>query len=470
MKRAIRLITLLCGLGALTAADIQLFDMAEIHDESTLDIEVIQDWHLVEGEVPTRRKLITINVGEIWDGQDYRVPVKFIVPADRKATGFHLTGGSSPKKLETDFRIRGVQEHLLRGGVGWVTTVVQEPGTYGQRELGQASEARFARSLNPRHKIQYWAWPATLMRAITAAYAETDHFQPGKIAVTGSSKNGASPSMAIIHDQRMTAVHATVSPIWDSPLRHCDAEARAVHADAGGKQRGFAAGHFGPNFNQRALDAGHSWADLESFTRSISDGVFIASNLDSLRARGVEMMFHPGTHDFVAYDLAWGGARYTDIPIYLGANTGHGKKGHPDTEKDQQNKTAFLLRHFFPEEVGTPLLSPPQITAQVDAEAGTATITSTFPPDAGDESGRIFWLYDRDPDGSPDYLKRLIPDDHSQEMIRDNPTNAWSVTINLAPEASHIDVFTNHRKTIEYDGQTYPTYLSSPYTRVILKK
>ena len=31
--------------------------------------------------------------------------------------------------------------------------------------------------------------------------------------------------MAIIHDQRMTAVHASVSPIWDSPLRLCDREA-----------------------------------------------------------------------------------------------------------------------------------------------------------------------------------------------------------------------------------------------------
>ena len=92
----------------------------------------------------------------------------------------------------------------------------RKPGTYGQRALSQSAEKRFAETLDPRVKIQYWAWPATLMRAITTAYAEKDHFEKGKVAASGGSKNGASPSMAIIHDERMTAVHATVSPIWDS--------------------------------------------------------------------------------------------------------------------------------------------------------------------------------------------------------------------------------------------------------------
>ena len=50
------------------------------------------------------------------------------------------------------------------------------------------------------------------MRATTAAYAEKDHFEEGKVAVSGGSKNGASPSIAIIADERLTALHATVSP------------------------------------------------------------------------------------------------------------------------------------------------------------------------------------------------------------------------------------------------------------------
>lgn len=460
------LATLALLLPATRAADI--FDLDAIRDSSTLEIEVLQDWHPVSGPVETRQKLVTINVGEIWPGQDYRLPVRMVVPADKKARGFHLTGGSNPRNLERDLRPRGHEIALIEGGVGLVTTVVQEPGTYGEGELGRASEERFAKSLDPHHKIQYWAWPATLMRAITTAYAETEHFEPGKIAVTGSSKNGASPSMAILHDERMTAVHATVSPIWDSPLRLCDREARDQHLADGGQQRGFSGGHFGPNFNQRALDAGHTWEDLQAFARDISDQVFISRNLEPLRARGVEMLFHPGSHDMVAYDLAWGGAHHPTIPVYLGANTGHGGKGHPFTERDQQNKAAFLLRHFFPDQTSGPLLTPPAIESQVDGDF--LHVTVRFAPNSGEESGRIWWINNRGNDGSPSYLKELIPDENTLEMTHNADEGTWTVDIPIKSDANRIDLFSNHRKIITHGETPYRTYLSSPYTRVDLKQ
>ena len=76
--------------------------------------------------------------------------------------------------------------------------------------------------METQHSIQYWGWPASLMRAVTAAYAEEKYFEKGKVAASGGSKNGASPSISIIHDIRITALHATVSPISESPLRLCD--------------------------------------------------------------------------------------------------------------------------------------------------------------------------------------------------------------------------------------------------------
>ena len=320
-----------------------VFDMKEIRDPSTLQIKVLQDWHKVQGSIATRQKLVTINVGDLWPGQEYRVPVRMVVPVNRKAKGFHLTGGSSPSRLQKDARPNPTERELLEGGVGLVITVVQEPGSYGQREMANASEKKFAESLNPRFKIQYWAWPGTLMRAITTAYAEKGHFEKGKVAASGGSKNGASPSMAIIHDERMTAVHATVSPIWDSPLRLNDDQAWKQLRAQGGRSGGFTGGHFGPNFNRRVLDSGGTWKDLQKFTRDISDGVFISRNLNALRKRNVDMLFHPGTHDMVAFDMAWGGKHHPTIPIYLGANSGHGKRGHPKTERDQQNTAAFML-------------------------------------------------------------------------------------------------------------------------------
>lgn len=449
-----------------TAPAADVFDMDAIRDPSTLEIEVLQDWRTVSGPVVTRQKLVTINVGEIWPGQDYRLPVRMVIPADRKARGFHLTGGNSPTKLERETRPRGIDLQLLQGGVGLVMTVVQEPGSYGKPELGGRSEARFARSLDPHHKIQYWAWPATLMRAITTAYAETDYFEKGNVAVTGASKNGASPSMAIIHDDRMTALHASVSPIWDSPLRLCDRKAWDRHLADGGQQRGFSGGHFGPNFNQRVLDAGHTWKDLQTFTKDISDQVFVSRNLKTLRSRGVEMLFHPGTHDMVAYDMVWGGAHHPSIPLYLGANSGHGKKGHPDIEKDQQNKSALLLRHFFPDEVREPLLTSPAI--ETELTRNILKVTVRFAPDSGEESGRIWWMNDRGPDGSPRYLKELIPDQNTKEMTWNSDSSVWTTEIKIDSNASRIDLFSNHRKTIKYRENEFRTYVSSPYTRLKL--
>lgn len=445
--------------------DVSLFDMTAIRDASTLASEILQDWHAVDGPVPTRQKLVTIHVGEMWPGQPYRMPVRMVVPADRKAKGFHLTGASNAQRIKRDPRLSPVDQELIKGGVGVVHTVVQVLQQSGLGELGRESEERFARTLNARDKIQYWAWPATLMRAITAAHAESGHFEPGKVAMSGGSKNGATPSMAIIHDERMTAVHATVSPIWDSPLRLCERHAWQSLEAAEPLRHAFLGGHFGPNYNRAALAAGRSWEDLQAFAASVSDGVFISRNIDALHAREVGMLFHPGTHDFVAFDLAWGGAHHASVPVYLRANSGHGKKGrHPGAERDEQNKAAFLLGHFF--EGVEPLLRPPEVTCAL--EAGTLRVTVRFDPESGEETARIFWIFDRPADGSPGYLQQLIPDENWADMQHDRENGVWTAAVELDPDAVRIDFFTNHRKTVRYGDRGYRTYISCPYTRVSL--
>ena len=129
-----------------SAFSIKVFDMEQIRDPRTLQIKVLQDWHKIKGVIETRQKLVSINVGDLWPRQEYRIPVRMVVPADRKAKGFHLTGGSTPSRLEKDTRPNSTERELLEGGVGLVITVVQEPGTYGQRKLSAESEHRFARS------------------------------------------------------------------------------------------------------------------------------------------------------------------------------------------------------------------------------------------------------------------------------------------------------------------------------------
>jgi len=468
--------------GALPLQSAPLFNMAEMLDANTLKVKVLKDWHVVRGEVVTRQKLITIWVGELVPAKEYRVPVRMIVPAKAKAKGFHLTGGHNPGQLQRDLQPRGMDQALLAGGVGLVQTVVQVLQVSGQGELGRLADRRFVETLNPLYSIQYWGWPATLMRATTAAYAEKDHFEKGKVAASGGSKNGASPSVALIGDKRLTALHASVSPIWDSPLRLCDREAwdelrKANEAYAAKlKARGarvnmnrimnhfFLGGTYGPVYNRQALAAGNKWEDLQKIAGQMANHVFISRHMKALKERNVDLLFHPGTHDFVAFDLAWGGKHHPQIPIYLRANSGHGvREPHPAAERGEQNKAAFLLHHFFG---GEELLPPPTVESKADEDK--VQITVTFPKGAKAESGRIWWMYDRGPDGSAAYIAELFPEEQAAPMKFNAKENSWNVTLALKSGKKHIDFFSNHRKTIRRDGRTYNTYISSPYTRVSL--
>ena len=118
---------------------------------------------------------------------------------------------------------------------------------------------------------------------------------------------------------------------------------------------------------------------------------------------------------------------------------------------------------LFPDAI-EPLLTPPNVESRIDGDR--LQVTVRFPKASGEESGRIWWFHDRAPDGSPDYLKELIPSENSKPMERAPETGAWQATIPFESGVERIDFFSNHRKTLRYKDRAFPTYLSSPYTRV----
>lgn len=138
----------------------------------------------------------------------------------------------------------------------------------------------------------------------------------------------------------------------------------------------------------------------------------------------------------------------------------HGRKPHENPETDEANKAAFLLQHFF-SGVGT-MLEPRSVNYEITGNK--LTVAVKFKPDSGDDSGRIWWMFDRAPDGSISYLQETFPVDQWQDMKRVG--DIWTVVIHLKKDATHIDFFSNHGKTMTFNGQTYQTCLSSPYTRV----
>ena len=417
------------------AMNCDLFNTEEILDESTLDIEILKDWHVDEVTGSTRQKLIEINVAEWWPGQDYRIPVRMIVPLEGKAKGFSITGANPYETLMKDSQPDDFQAKLLANGVGIVKTHVKRvaliPGKKGQlKEM----EKLFMEDPNPRY-TQVWIWSMTLMRAATAVYAETDHFEKGKVAGSGSSKNGISPAVALINDERFTATCSNHAFAYYSP-------ARKRRADRGKMAN-----------EERSQDKLHDMADC------LRSSLYVTENWDRLMERGVDILFTPGTHDYVAYDILWGAQNHPQLPVYYEPGGGHSQTPHVATAKDEQNKDAFLWHHFFG---GDPLLKPPKSNYKVDKDKLNVSVSFNEGPQP--ISGRIWWIYDRAPEGSRPFLSVKIPEDQWMDMECNAKTGAWTATIPLKDGFERIDFFSNHG--LKVNG--YKQYLSSPYTRVEL--
>jgi hypothetical protein len=137
-------------------------------------------------------------------------------------------------------------------------------------------------------------------------------------------------------------------------------------------------------------------------------------------------------------------------------------------ERGQSNKSAFLLTHFFPEEISGRLLVPPKVKHVLVDNA--IEVIVKFPDGYEPEGGSIWWMFNRAPDGSPHYLSEPIPDDNFAEMHYDDRRGVWVAEIELDANAEQIDFFSNYLSRVKHNGRSYETYLSSPYTRVDLPK
>ncbi len=185
----------------------------------------------------------------------------------------------------------------------------------------------------------------------------------------------------------------------------------------------------------------------------------VTENWEQLIERDVDVLFQPGTHDWVAYDVLWGAQNHPQLPVYYKPNGGHEQKPHGAAFKDNQNTEAFLWNHFFG---GESLLKPPTSSHEVDQDK--LSVSVRFDEGPQPISGRIWWIYDRAPAGSAPFLHVQIPEDQWMDMERDAKTGAWTATIPLKDGFSRIDFFSNHGHKVN----GYKQYLSSPYTRVEL--
>jgi len=182
----------------------------------------------------------------------------------------------------------------------------------------------------------------------------------------------------------------------------------------------------------------------------------VSENWEQLTDRGVEIFSLPGSHDWVAYDVPGTSTVLPGLRTYIVPNGGHDRSGHPEAPTNGVNP-AFFAEQLFGAGGG---LETPEISAVVNG--AELDVTVTFPEGGEPEESRVFWMYDREPDGSSWYLYDLFPAGNWAEMVGSGST--WTASILLEPGRTAIDLVTTHTTTV--GGYTLP--ISAPYTRVPL--
>ena len=444
------------------------FHMPTMTDTSTLDVVVIEDWHVDNVNGTTRQKLITIHVDDWWMGVEIRVPVRLIAPLEGSVNGFVITGAALPDT--GDMQLFPGEQVAIDGGVGVVKTKIKAINQYPGLPTTSTLRNRFLEDLDWRY-TEYYLWSAIMMRSITAAF-DNDVFRAGPVIAYGGSKNGITPLISSIHDERITAVRSNVAFTAFSPVRANDMAAVAAVAAAdsdfdSARAAGLAQGDQPWNYYNKgyrsfaavldlARASGWSEADIQTSIDRVADDLYVSENWDQLAARGVDYFSLPGSHDWVAYDVPGTSTILPDLRTYILPNGGHDRPGHPEAPGDSVN-AAFFAEQLFGADGG---LETPDIATTVNG--ATLDVTVTFPDGGVPEDSRIFWMYDRRPDGSSWYLYDLLPEPNWTTMVGSG--SSWTGVISLEPGRTSIDLITIH--TVTVGANTIP--ISAPYTRVAL--
>ena len=444
------------------------FHMPTMTDTSTLDIVVVEDWHVDTIDGTTRQKLIDIHVDDWWEGVEIRVPVRLVVPLKGAVEGFVISGQGLNENPGDDETMSTNDRVALDAGVGVVTTKIKSLDLYPDLPPEDVIRTRFAEALDYRYS-EYYLWGAIMMRSITAAFDE-EVIQPGPVIAYGISKAGITPLIASIHDERITAVRSTHAFTTYTPIRAHDldaiaeveaanqdfAAARAAGLPAGDQPWNYYAAGFRSLIDDDVTDGWTTQEILDAIDR-VADDLYVSENWDALTARGVEIFSLPGSHDWVAYDVPGTGAKLPGLRTYIVPNGGHTRAGHP-AAPSRNVDAAFFAEQLNGAGGG---LKTPEINTAIDGD--TLEITVTFPDGGVPEESKIFWMYDRGPDGSAWYLYDLFPEDNWLAMTGRGST--WNASIPLEAGRESIDLVTTH--TVTVDERVVP--ISAPYTRVQIR-
>ena len=423
-----RLHTLLCFLSlSLLHADINTgsYDMAAIRDISTLETKVIQDWTPMAKDPAVKQKLVEITICEWWPGQKVRLPVTFNAPANGGVCK-QLIIGNAGLTLKPAAPAGAMLRLLKEQGVGVVligmsTIDAMEPAPLlmpGMKEhMLKTKDARYTPA---------WIWGMSDMRAITAAIAEKEVFQPEKVLVTGGSKRGVATAAAGIHDDRVTAILPVVAPIIDPPggpyvhgmmpeeitkmNEQFIADLRAgkiKEAPVSAAEPLIARDKIRADERitlDAAKAAGWSEAEMKAMCAGAWEVCRTTNYWPALKQRGLEVFYNQGSNDNVGPGLIELGEKFPDLPIYVipGGQHGGAKEtgfmkqvgGLPEVD---ENLRAFAMHHFFGMRR---MVAPPKVLTQWNKDTRTLHVTATFSDGSEPQKNALWVSLDRHPDYS----------------------------------------------------------------------
>lgn len=461
------------------------YDLTAVRDLDTLETRVIEDWHPWAKDAAVRQKLVEITVCEWWPGQKVRLPVTLIAPSAGGPCKNVVVGNAGvdlKAAAPAGAMLRLVKEHGVGLALIGMTTIDAMPPV-GQLDVGM--KEHFLKTKDARY-TPAWIWGLSDMRALTAAVAERDVFQPVKVLATGGSKRGVATAAAGIADDRFTAILPVVAPIIDPPggpyvegLRPAEltqANEQFLADLAAGKITTAPVTAVEPLVSRdqiRAAErvtvaetkaAGWSDADRKDASTLAWEVCRTTNYLPALKKRGVEIFYNQGSNDNVSPGLRELGVRFPELPIYVvpggqhgGAKTAGFNKQVGGLPEVDENLFAFAQHHFF----GTrPMVAPPQVTQQWDAKTHRLHVSVTFPDQAEPQKNELWWSVDR----HPDYTFAMEYDEWQSAPMSRTGRAKFEGDITLANAPRTLDFITVHQHTASRSTLT----VSSPALRAKL--
>ena len=458
-------------------ADITIgkFDMASIRDTSTLETKVIMDWHPNPKDASIRQKLVEITVCEWWPGLKVRMPVTMLAPASGICTNVLIenTGFQLKPAAATGAKLRLLKEHGVGlVFIGCVPIDTMEPAG----KLHLMMEERFIQTKDTRY-TPAWIWGISDMRALTAAIAEKDVFQPKKVLATGGSKRGVATAAAGIADDRLTAIMPVVAPVIESPggpyvegmmppeITKMNDAFIANMTDPVGREKLLIRQKARSDERitvKMARDAGWSEAEMKTACNAAWEACRTTNYLDVLKQRGTEVFYNQGSNDNVSPGLVELGRRFPQLPVFIvpGGQHGGAKEagfvksvgGLPEVDA---NLHAFATHHFFGLRR---MVAPPQVTTQWDKAAHRLSVKVVFPDGSEPQENTLWWSVNR----HPDYSIAMEFDAWSSAPMQKSGTATYNGEMTIEGDAKTLDVITVHAHA--ENGSTLT--ISSPELRL----